>query len=159
MFHLEYNHARIEEEPGALYVYKRLVFRISQPHERDAFYHELRMIWTISTHQNTIAPPVALVLADEIPVYRTSCVGLHILMKGGSSQEMIDVDVAETRRLSLEDPARWCYQVALSLSHTHSISQILHMDFKPSDLFLDDNFLGDLDQTGATWGLSFISCP
>ena len=152
---------RVDQEPDALYVYKGLSSRLflestnDFSSERDAFYHEFRTVCSMTRHPNIVIPPATVVLADKINAgpQEFFCGTLYPYMKNGSLQELIDGNQAKRTRLSLKYKAKWCYKMALALSHTHFTAHGFHMDFKPSNLFLDDNgdlILIDWEQCGAS---------
>ena len=151
---------RISRVPGALYVYKGLSFSMYLEsandfiHERNAFYHEVRTTCSMPRHPNIITPPNCVVLADTVGNPQTLfCGTLYRYMKNGSLQLLVDNCQAARTRLPLKDKAKWCYQMASALSHTLFKACAYHMDFKPSNLLLNDDMdliLIDWEQCGAS---------
>lgn len=148
------------ERPGKLYVFKGVDFglflesSIDFPHERDTFYHELRITASMPRHPNIIPPPDILVLATRVQDCQQLfiCGTLYPFMKNGSLDQAVDKCETTKMRLPLRDKAKWCHQMALAVAHTHFTANTYHMDIKLGNFLLNDNkdlILIDWEQSGA----------
>ena len=148
------------------YVYKGLSFRLFLEQgagfgdERQAFYHELGLIYSLPRHPNVVSPPNFLV-TTKIPILDTSsptksktyvCGALYLYLRRESLQEALNKSNATGERLPLILKAKWARQIASALAATH-VSCQYHMDLKPSNILLDDDenaVLIDWEQSGAS---------
>lgn len=149
------------------YVYKGLSFRLFLEQgtgfgdERQAFYHELSMIYSLPIHPNVVSPPSFLVTTKSPPILDTSsmtgsstyiCGALYPYLPRESLQQALDEGNAAGERLPPILKAKWASQIASALAATH-VSRQYHMDLKPSNILLDNDenaVLIDWEQCGAS---------
>ena len=153
-------------ESKTIYVYKGLSFRLFLEEgtgfriERQAFYHELGLIYSLPRHPNVVSPPNFLV-TTKIPILDTSsptqsrnyvCGALYPYLRRESLQKALNESNTSGKRLPLTLKAKWARQITSALAATHKSSQY-HMDLKPSNVLLDDDdnaILIDWEQSGAS---------
>ena len=124
-------------------------------HRRDDYYHEIRTIRSLVPHPNIIKPAATFVTAAEIsdePCQYFVCGILYPYMVNGSLNDQVNRAIKANSHLGLVEKAKWCFQMASAIAHTHHICHTYHNDIKPSNFLIDD--AGNLiligwDQSGA----------
>ena len=109
-----------------------------------AMYRELRVVMTITPHDNIIKPPVALIVVPRVggPVV---CGFLTQYHAGGNLRDIVKaIDVP-----SLARRIRWAAQIASAVHHLHRVAGAYHGDLKLDNVVISDNddaILIDLEQ-------------
>lgn len=148
-------------DPDSLLVFKGLDFvkYLQDPsgfhHWRDQCYHEIRMIRSLPPHPNIIPPATTYVTATEMSEEAQQafiCGTLRPYIKPLTLDHQIRNHNEIGKRIPLAAKARWCFQLASAIAHTHHVAHTYHMDIKPTNVLLDDNrdmLLIDWEQSGA----------
>ncbi|KAL6791068.1 kinase-like domain-containing protein [Trichoderma sp. SZMC 28012] len=111
--------------------------------ERDTFYREFGVVYSLPSHPNILRAPPSLVTTGPpqsanygiAEKYRLICGTLYPFLERQSLQE-----------------AKWVCQISLAMAIAHSSGQY-HMDLKPSNMLLnneDDVIIIDWEQCGAS---------
>ncbi|UKZ48157.1 hypothetical protein TrVGV298_002393 [Trichoderma virens] len=155
-----------DQKDGGLYVYKGLSFRLflegeaDYKSERDTFYRELEVIYSLPRHPNILLPPSSLVTTgspqsashDVTEKDHVICGALYPFLQRQSLQEIISQSNENRTRLPLVAKAKWACQISSAMAMVHSSGQY-HMDLKPSNMLLnndDDVVVIDWEQSGAS---------
>uniref|UniRef100_L2G659 Camk family protein kinase n=1 Tax=Colletotrichum fructicola (strain Nara gc5) TaxID=1213859 RepID=L2G659_COLFN len=120
-------------DPGVNFDVARHDFR---EHVEKTLLHEIRTLCTLPPHPNIMPRPRIL------PVRARDSV----------DEQVLRANKANTR-LPLGLRAKWCYQMALAIQHTHQVAGSYHMDLKPGNMLVDgdDNVrLIDWEQSGVS---------
>ena len=123
-------------------------------HRKDICYHEIRTIRALPPHPNIISPAKTFVTVPDMKDRRRAlvCGTLCPYMKYLTLDHQVKNSNEIGERIPPPAKARWCFQLASAIAHTHHVAQTYHMDIKPSNLLLDDNLdvlLIDWEQSGA----------
>ena len=73
-------------------------------------------------------------------------------MQHGTLDDQVQQTSPTVNRLPLIDKAKWCFQMASAIAHTHFAAHTFHMDIKPANIVVDANrdlILIDWEQSGA----------
>lgn len=157
---------------GGLYAYKGLSFRLfledkeDYKFERDTFYRELKVIYSLPSHPNILRPPSSLVTTGSPQTAIQGigeddcfiCGALYPFLERQSLQEVIGRSNESRTRLPLGAKVKWAYQISSAMATVHS-SGHYHMDLKPSNMLLndeDDVIVIDWERCGAS---SFFLAP
>ena len=129
--------------------------------EKDAFYHELGLVFKLPHHSNIIHAPSIMVTTEKphdnnreplISSKKYVCGALYPYHERQSLQEVIEAARADKVRISPTRKAKWAHQISSAMAAVHS-SQQFHMDLKPSNTLLDghdDIIIIDWEQLGAS---------
>ncbi|KAK4062816.1 uncharacterized protein Triagg1_9686 [Trichoderma aggressivum f. europaeum] len=155
-----------DQKAGGAYVYKGLSFRlflegntVYKP-ERDIFYRELGVVYSLPSHPNILCAPPFLVItglprsvnhgiAEKVDLV---CGTLYPYLERQSLQEVISRSNENHSSLPLATKAKWACQISSAMAIVHSSGQY-HMDLKPSNMLLnneDDVIIIDWEQCGAS---------
>ncbi|KAL7781099.1 putative serine/threonine protein kinase, variant 1 [Trichoderma afarasin] len=155
-----------DQKDGQLYVYKGLSFRLflegdtEYKSDRDTFYRELGVVYSLPSHPNIVRAPPLLVttgppqsashgIAEED---RLVCGTLYPFLERRSLQEVISQSNEDHSILPLTAKAKWACQISSAMAIVHSTGQY-HMDLKPSNMLLNnenDVIIIDWEQCGAS---------
>ncbi|MCJ1422408.1 hypothetical protein MMC29_000288 [Sticta canariensis] len=112
------------------------------------YYRSTELVSNMPRHPNIMAPAQTLVTickpGDDKPVV---CGSLYPFFSNGSLASYIEKNNLSGERIPLSRKARWCYQMAAAIAHTHFVAQTYHMDVKPGNFLLD----ADLDLVLIDW--------
>ncbi|KAJ9137675.1 Protein kinase-like domain [Pleurostoma richardsiae] len=112
------------------------------------FKRSIELLSRMPRHPNILPPPLALVTVRGIAAtMSTVCGCLYPFYTNGSLASKIQESNAKEERISLQLKAKWCYQMAVALAHTHFVAHTYHMDVKPGNFLLDE----DLNLVLADW--------
>ncbi|GJC90616.1 putative serine/threonine-protein kinase DDB_G0286481 [Colletotrichum liriopes] len=120
-------------------------------HQEKTLLHEIRTLYTLPVHPNIMPCPKTLVVVQDGDNKGRICGFLQPAMEKESLDEQVMRANRIGRRLPLELKAKWCYQMALAIQHTHQVANTFHMDLKPGNILVDneDNLrLIDWEQSG-----------
>ncbi|KAI3552145.1 phosphotransferase enzyme family protein [Colletotrichum abscissum] len=107
-------------------------------HQEKTLLHEIRTLCTLPPHPNIMpCPKVLVVVQDGDEKYRI-CGFLQPVMSKDSVDEQVMRANRAGHRLPLGLKAKWCYQMALAIQHTHQVAESFHMDLKPGNILVDD---------------------
>ena len=73
-------------------------------------------------------------------------------MQHGTLDDHVQQTSPTVNRLPLIDKAKWCFQMASAIAHTHFAAHTFHIDIKPANFVVDANrdlILIDWEQSGA----------
>ncbi|TDZ38250.1 hypothetical protein C8035_v006782 [Colletotrichum spinosum] len=158
------NIVRVRRRPSALvhdshYVFKGmpLAAYLKEPkdfkeHYETTLIHEIITLCDMVPHPNIMPPPKMLVVFT-LDGKNKICGFLQPAMKNDSVDAQVIRANKKQKRLSLSLKAKWCYQMALAIRHTHRVAKTYHMDFKPGNMLVDDNEnirLIDWEQSGVS---------
>ncbi|PNP51217.1 hypothetical protein THARTR1_08121 [Trichoderma harzianum] len=155
-----------DEKDGESYVYKGLSFRLFlegdavYTYERDTFYRELGVVYSLPSHPNVLRAPPLLVTTGPPQsanhgVAEKDCLvcgTLYPFLERQSLQEVISRSNKHHSTLFLATKAKWACQISSAMAMVHSSGQY-HMDLKPSNMLLnneDDVIIIDWEQCGAS---------
>ncbi|KAL6796390.1 putative serine/threonine protein kinase, variant 1 [Trichoderma sp. SZMC 28013] len=155
-----------DQKDGGSYVYKGLSFRLFlegdtvYKSERDTFYREIRVVYSLPSHPNILGPPPLLVTTGPPQPANHGIAEKHLLVCGTlypflerqSLQEVISQSNENHSTLPLTSKAKWACQISSAMAVVHSSGQY-HMDLKPNNMLLnneDDVFIIDWEQCGAS---------
>lgn len=117
------------------------------------YYRSTELVSNMPRHPNIMAPAQTLVTirkpGDDKPVV---CGSLYPFLSNGSLASYIEENNKAGERIPLSHKARWCYQMAAAIAHTHFVAHTYHMDVKPGNFLLDADFhlvLIDWEQSDA----------
>lgn len=148
-------------EPLTQFVFKGIDFRTflntyESGHiqeEVKIFYRSTELINNMQRHPNIMAPAQTLVTickhGDDKPFV---CGSLYPFVPNGSLASTIEESNESGERISLSRKSQWCYQMAVSVAHTHFDAHTYHMDIKPGNFLLDKDYnlvLIDWEQSDA----------
>ena len=121
--------------------------------ELKIYYRSMELVSNMPRHPNIMAPAQTLVTVckpgDDRPVV---CGSLYPFLSNGSLASYIEKNNISGERIPLLRKARWCYQMAAAIAHTHFVAHTYHMDVKPGNFLLDADFnlvLIDWEQSDA----------
>ncbi|KAL6689959.1 putative serine/threonine protein kinase, variant 1 [Trichoderma pleuroticola] len=155
-----------DQKDGESYVYKGLSFRLFlegdavYTSERDTFYRELGVVYSLPSHPNVLRAPPLLVTTGPPQSANHGiaekdclvCGTLYPFLERQSLQEVISRSNENHSTLPLTAKAKWACQIASAMATVHSSGQY-HMDLKPSNMLLnneDDVIIIDWEQCGAS---------
>ncbi|KAL7953108.1 putative serine/threonine protein kinase, variant 1 [Trichoderma compactum] len=155
-----------DQKDGQSYVYKGLSFRLFlegntvYKSERDTFYRELGVVYSLPSHPNVLRAPPLLVATGPpqsanhgiAEKDRLICGTLYPFLERQSLQEVISQSNENHSTLPLTAKAKWARQISSAMAAVHSSGQY-HMDLKPSNMLLnneDDVVIIDWEQCGAS---------
>ena len=123
-------------------------------HQKDVCYHEIRTILSLPPHPNIITPSNIFVTASKIHDDQQACLcgALYPFMSQGTLDDQVENSKATGAQIPLMRKARWCFQMAAAIAHTHFAARTFHMDIKPANFLLDGEqnlILIDWEQSGA----------
>lgn len=123
-------------------------------HQKDVCYHEIRTVASLPSHPNIIPPPTTFVTVRNIKDAQQVliCGTLYPFMKCGTLDDQVQQADFWKARLSLNCKARWCFQMASAIAHTHFVAHTFHMNIKPANFIVNDKkdlILIDWEQSGA----------
>ncbi|KAI1076824.1 kinase-like domain-containing protein [Whalleya microplaca] len=102
------------------------------------YYRSLELVSKMPRHPNIMPPAQTLVTickpGDDKPFV---CGSLYPLLPNGSLDKHIERSNESRERIPLSCKAKWCYQMAAALAHTHFVAHTYHMDIKPGNFLLD----------------------
>ena len=154
----------VRESPSSefLHVFKGIEFvdllTLSQNFfpRRDVLYHEIRTLCALPPAALILSPPVKLVTVKKISGHDTQehvCgMLLELIGNGTTLEDEIERANKQGTGLALKEKAKWCWQMASAVHHTHRVAKTYHMDIKPGNFVfnIDRNlFLIDWEQHGA----------
>ena len=121
---------------------------------KSVYYHEIRTICSLPRHPNIIPSPNVLVTTRKIKDDQRAyvCGALYPFMQHGTLDDQVQRISGTATRLPLIDKARWCFQMASAIAHTHFAAHKFHMDIKPANFVVNANkdlTLIDWEQSGA----------
>ena len=124
-------------------------------YRRNSCYHEIRTIHSLPSHPHIISKNMRYVTAGEIskPGQSLICGTLYPYLKNGTLKDEVNKARKTNTRLALVAKAKWCFQMASAIVHTHYQAQTYHMDIRLSKFLLDGNrdlILIDWEQSGAS---------
>ncbi|KAM0328665.1 hypothetical protein ACHAQA_005077 [Verticillium albo-atrum] len=120
-------------------------------HQQDTMLHEIRTLAALPIHPNIMPCPETLVIVRDPDGGARVCGFIQPVME----RETLDDQItnAGDNRIPLPRKARWCYQMARAVLHTHRIAKTYHMDVKPGNILIDDTDgirLIDWEQSGVS---------
>ena len=105
------------------------------------FYRSTELVSNMPRHPNIMAPAQILVTicknGDDTPVV---CGSLYPLLPNGNLADQIEKNNKSVERIPLSCKAQWCYQMAAAVAHTHLVAHTYHMDIKPGNFLIDEDF-------------------
>lgn len=118
---------RSSSSSDSTYVFKGIDFgsflesRADFEQRRSVCYHEIRTICSLPRHPNIIPSPNVLVTARKIKDDQRAyvCGALYPFMQHGTLDDQVQRISGTATRLPLIDKARWCFQMASAIAHTH----------------------------------------
>ncbi|KAL2809930.1 hypothetical protein BJX63DRAFT_331814 [Aspergillus granulosus] len=129
------------------------------------WHHANEILTHIPAHPNIIPSPTTFVTIQEPPAIRTKdeskakdkmpvvCGCLYPFYANGDMGSRIETSNSATGKpISLALKARWCYEMATAIKHTHLVAHTYHMDIKPGNFLVDDHehlLLIDWEQSDA----------
>ncbi|OLN86941.1 Serine/threonine-protein kinase Nek6 [Colletotrichum chlorophyti] len=122
-------------------------------HQEKTLLREVRTLYTLPPHPNIMPSPQALVVIRDQDEKDRICGFLQPDMEKGSVDEQVIRANKQGRRLPLQLKAKWCYQMASAVQHTHQAAKSYHMDLKPGNILVDDEDnlrLIDWEQSGVS---------
>lgn len=122
------------------------------PYRRDACYNEIRTIFSLPSHPNIISNFVVYVTAADMSPEPGICGALYPYI-GQTLKDEINTATNINVRLGLAEKAKWCFQMASAIVHTHHKANQYHMDIRPSKFLVDSErniVLIDWEQSGAS---------
>ncbi|KAL9594509.1 MAG: hypothetical protein Q9219_006991 [cf. Caloplaca sp. 3 TL-2023] len=120
----------------------------------DICYHEIRTTRSLPPHPNIMIPSNIFVTVDKMNDAEKSavCGILYPFMENGSLNDRIKNAQSTSIRISPMNKAKWCFQMASAIAHTHFEACSYHMDIKADNFLLNqyqDLILIDWEQAGA----------
>ncbi|OBR11546.1 Phosphotransferase enzyme family protein [Colletotrichum higginsianum IMI 349063] len=144
--------------PTSRFVFKGIDFesykrdgRDFREHQEKTLLHEIRTLHALPPHPNIMPCPRTLVVVQDCDNKHRICGFLQPAMEKDSVDEQIMRANRAGRRLPAKLKAKWCYQMALAIQHTHQVAESFHMDLKPGNILVDDENnlrLIDWEQSG-----------
>lgn len=102
------------------------------------YYRSTELVSSMPFHPNIMAPAQTYVTVckpgDHRPVV---CGSLYPFLSNGSLGDYIEKKNKSGERIHRSQKARWCYQMAAAIAHTHFVAHTYHMDIKPGNFLLD----------------------
>ncbi|KAK2044861.1 kinase-like protein [Colletotrichum somersetense] len=120
-------------------------------HQETTLLHEIRTLHALPAHPNIMPCPPALVVVRGGDGRDRICGFLQPAMEKDSLDEQVMRANRAGRRIPPALKAKWCYQMALAIRHTHRVAGTYHMDLKPGNILVDDHDdlrLIDWEQSG-----------
>ncbi|EPE34282.1 Protein kinase-like (PK-like) [Glarea lozoyensis ATCC 20868] len=148
-------------DPLTKYVFKGINFRTflngyENGHileEIKSFYRPMELIASMPRHPNIMAPAQTLVTVckpgDTVPFV---CGTLYPVLSNGDLAAYIEKSNETGQRIPATKKAKWCYQMAAAVAHTHFDAKTYHMDLKPGNFLIDNDWnlvLIDWEQSDA----------
>ncbi|KAJ0315571.1 hypothetical protein Brms1b_006024 [Colletotrichum noveboracense] len=141
---------------AAPFVFKGVNFDVAghdfREHVEKTLLHEIRTLCTLPPHPNIMPRPRILVVVPDGDVDRICGFLQPVMARDSVDEQVLRANKANTR-LPLGLRAKWCYQMALAIQHTHQVAGSYHMDLKPGNMLVDgdDNVrLIDWEQSGVS---------
>ncbi|KAF4873884.1 hypothetical protein CGCSCA1_v007100 [Colletotrichum siamense] len=141
---------------AAPFVFKGVNFDVARhdfrEHVEKTLLHEIRTLCTLPPHPNIMPRPQILVVVPDGDVDRICGFLQPVMARDSVDEQVLRANKANTR-LPLVLRAKWCYQMALAIQHTHQVAGSYHMDLKPGNMLVDgdDNVrLIDWEQSGVS---------
>ncbi|KAL0943419.1 phosphotransferase enzyme family protein [Colletotrichum truncatum] len=122
-------------------------------HQEKTLLHEIRILCTVPPHPNIMPRPKILVVVQDHDEKDHICGFMQPVMSKDSVDEQVMRANHKGARLPLALKAKWCYQMALAILHTHRVGKSYHMDLKPGNIVVDDEDnlrLVDWEQSGVS---------
>ena len=139
---------RLNPDPDSpLYVFRGLdfakyLFAGSTFHFwKNDIYNEIRTIRSLRPHPNIVLPATIFVTAAHIskePKQNLVCGTLYLYLENGNVNEQVRRAKVAKPHLSLDEKAKWCFQMVSAIAHTHGFSKTYHNDVKPSNFLVND---------------------
>jgi hypothetical protein len=138
--------AYISSDPLTKYVFKGIDFRTflnsyENGHileEIKTYYWSVELIANMPRHPNIMASARTLVTVckpgETIPFV---CGTLYSFLPNGNLAAYIEKSNATGQRIPTKKKAKWCYQMAAAVAHTHFDAKTYHMDLKPGNFMID----------------------
>ncbi|KAG7112932.1 hypothetical protein HYQ45_017057 [Verticillium longisporum] len=154
------NHARVvvRAPMGTRHVFKGFDLEAFNKHEhsfyehqRDTMLHEIQTLAALPLHPNIMPCPETLVTVLDPDGGERVCGFLQPVME----RETLDDQITNAGdvRIPLLRKAKWCFQMARAVLHTHRIARTYHMDVKPGNILIDQEDgirLIDWEQSGVS---------
>ncbi|KAM0280482.1 hypothetical protein ACHAQH_004061 [Verticillium albo-atrum] len=154
------NHARVvvRAPMGTRHVFKGFDFEafvkhgsLFHEHQQETMLHEIRTLAALPLHPNIMPCPETLVIVRDPNGGERVCGFLQPVLERETLDDQI-TNAGDTR-IPLLRKARWCFQMARAVLHTHRIAKTYHMDVKPGNILIDQDDgirLIDWEQSGVS---------
>ena len=123
---------------------------------KDICYHEIRTIRALPPHPQIISPAKIFVTVPDMKDGQQAlvCGTLYPYMRHLTLEHQIQNSNETGERIPPPAKAKWCFQLASAITHTHHVAHTYHMDIKSTNILLNDDLdilLIDWEQSGAPY--------